>query len=155
MECIEQAAAKVLVIVPFKGIIYNLADEVEAQWAKDGMPWQLDIVNGDVSMKQRTEKFREFKTNPNLKLLLCHPRTMAHGITATDADVMIFYAPIYSNEESQQVMDRINRPGQVRKMTIFRIGATTLEWNIYAQVEGKRLNQESILEMYKKELLDI
>lgn len=155
MECIEQAAAKVLVIVPFKGIIYNLADEIEEAWAKDGLPWQLDIVNGDVPPKQRTEKFREFKTNPNLKLMLCHPRVMAHGITATDADVMIFYAPIYSNEESQQVMDRINRPGQVRKMTIFRIGATSLEWNIYAQVEGKRLNQESILEMYKKELLDL
>jgi hypothetical protein len=66
--------------------------------------------------------------------------------------MVVFYAPIYSNEESQQVMDRINRPGQKLKMTIVRIGGATLEWSIYAMVEGKRLSQESILELYKKEL---
>jgi hypothetical protein len=49
-------------------------------------------------------------------------------------------------------MDRINRPGQKLKMTIVRIGGATLEWSIYAMVEGKRLSQESILELYKKEL---
>jgi hypothetical protein len=77
---------------------------------------------------------------------------MAHGLTLTEADMVVFYAPIYSNEESQQVMDRINRPGQKLKMTIVRIGGATLEWSIYAMVEGKRLSQESILELYKKEL---
>lgn len=153
LECIEQAAAKVLIIIPFKGILYQLKDEIEKAWAADGLTWTCDFVNGDVTPKQRAEKFREFKTNPDRKALLCHPRVMAHGITATEADMMIFYAPIYSNEESQQVMDRINRPGQTRKMTIIRIAASNIEWNIYAHVEGKRLNQESMLEMYKKELL--
>lgn len=153
LECVEQAAAKVLVIVPFKGITYELQREIEAEWARESVAWQLDVVNGDVPPSRRAEIFRRFKADPDLKLLLCHPRVMAHGITATEADMMIFYAPIYSNEESQQVMDRINRPGQTRKMTIIRLGATQLEWNIYAQVEGKRLGQESILEMYRKELL--
>lgn len=155
LECIEQASAKVLVIIPFKGILYQLKDEVEAQWAKDGNGWECDFVNGDVSPKQRAEKFRWFKSDPNAKALLCHPKVMAHGITATEADLLIFYAPIYSNEESQQVMDRINRPGQTRKMTIIRMGAMNIEWNIYNQVEGKRLTQESMLEMYKKELLSL
>lgn len=152
LECVEQAEAKVLVIIPFKGILYHLKDEIEAAWAKEGNGWQCDFVNGDVTPKQRAEKFRWFKSDPAAKLLLCHPKVMAHGITATEADMMVFYAPIYSNEESQQVMDRINRPGQTRKMTIIRLGASNIEWNIYAQVEGKRLNQESMLEMYKQEL---
>lgn len=155
LECIEQAAAKVLVIVPFKGIIYQLQQEIEAQWSKDGSAWECDVVNGDVSPKNRTAIFQRFKTDPNLKMLLCHPKVMAHGITATEADMMVFYAPIYSNEESQQVMERINRPGQTRKMTIIRISASSIERNIYDQVEGKRLSQESILEMYRKELLSV
>lgn len=153
LECIEQAAAKVLIIIPFKGILYNLVEEVRAAWKRDGVTWTCDFVNGDVTPKQRAEKFRAFKSDPDFKAMLCHPKVMAHGITATEADMMIFYAPIYSNEESQQVMDRINRQGQTRKMTIIRLAATNLEWNIYAQVEGRRLNQESMLEMYRKELL--
>ena len=87
-----------------------------------------------------------------LAALLCHPQVMAHGITATEADMLIFYGPIYSNDQNQQVMERINRPGQTRKMTVVRMGASALEWAIYNVLEGKRLNQETILEMYKKEL---
>lgn len=145
MEGIEQAAAKVLVIVPFKGIIQSLHRDVSKVW-------KCDVVNGDVSRVQRTKIFQQFKSDPDLKLLLCHPRVMAHGITATDADMIIFYGPIYSNDEAQQVIERINRPGQTRKMTVLRIGASALEWGIYNMVEGKKLNQDTILELYKKEL---
>lgn len=152
LDTIEQASAKVLVIVPFKGIINSLREQVDAAWLKEGNGWECDVVNGDVAPTKRTEIFKRFRSDPSLKALLCHPKVMAHGITATEADMMIFYAPIYSNEESQQVMDRINRPGQTRKMTIVRLGAASLEWNIYAAVEGKRLNQETILDMYKREL---
>lgn len=155
LECIEQASAKVLVIVPFKGILHTLQAEIEKSWHAEGRAWTCDFVNGEVPPKQRADKFRHFKTDPDAKLLLCHPKVMAHGITATEADMLIFYAPIYSNEESQQVMERINRPGQTRKMTIIRIAASMIEWNIYDQVEGKRLSQESILEMYKRELLSV
>lgn len=152
LDTIEQAAAKVLVIVPFKGIIQRLKEQVEDAWTKEGNGWECDLVNGDVSPTKRTEIFKRFRHDPKLKALLCHPKVMAHGITATEADMMIFYAPIYSNEESQQVVDRINRPGQVRNMTIVRLGASALEWNIYAAVEGKRLNQETILDMFNQEL---
>lgn len=145
LETISQAAAKVLVIVPFKGIIQSLHEDVSKVW-------KCEIVNGDVSRVRRTELFTQFKNDPDLKLLLCHPQVMAHGITATEADMLIFYGPIYSNDQNQQVMERINRPGQTRKMTVVRMGASALEWAIYNVLEGKRLNQETILEMYKKEL---
>ena len=148
MECIEQAAAKVLVIVPFKGIIHAIDREVRKTW-------KCAVVNGDVSRVARTAIFNQFKNDPDLKVLLCHPKVMAHGITATEADMIVFYAPIYSNDEAQQVTERINRPGQTRNMTIVRIGASSVEWAIYNMVEGKRVGQESILELYKKELQGI
>jgi SNF2 family DNA or RNA helicase len=145
LECIQDAGAKVLVIVPYKGIINVLKEEVEKHYT-------CDILNGDVSRTKRTEIITRFRRETDPHVLLCHPKVMAHGLTLTEADMVVFYAPIYSNEESQQVMDRINRPGQKLKMTIVRIGGATLEWSIYAMVEGKRLSQESILELYKKEL---
>jgi SNF2 family DNA or RNA helicase len=141
LECIEQASAKVLVIVPFKGITQLLHTEVAKLHS-------CEIVNGDVTIPRRNDIFRRFKSDEDPRVLLCHPKVMAHGLTLTEADMLIFYAPIYSNEESQQVMERINRPGQTRPMTIVRIGANALEWEIYRQVEGKRVSQQSILDLY-------
>lgn len=145
LECIQDAGAKVLVIVPYKGIINVLHEELSKHHS-------CEVLNGDVSRKERSEIIGRFRRSPDPHVLLCHPKVMAHGLTLTEADMVVFYAPIYSNEESQQVMDRINRPGQKLKMTIVRIGGAALEWNIYAMVEGKRVSQESILELYKKEL---
>jgi len=143
LECIEQASAKVIVVVPFKGIIQTLAKEV-------GRHYTCAVVNGDVTPKRRNEIWAHFKHEVDPHVALCHPKVMAHGLTLTEADMIVFYGPIYSNEESQQLMERINRPGQTRPMTIIRMGANALEWEIYRQVEGKRVSQESILDLYRQ-----
>lgn len=142
LECIEQASAKVLVVVPFKGIIYELAKEV-------GKHYSVGVLNGDVSLNQRNDIIAQFKHSPDPHVLLCHPKVMSHGLNLTEADTLVFYAPIYSNDEAQQVVERFNRPGQKNKMTVIRLGAHKLEWDIYRMVEGKRVTQESILSLYK------
>lgn len=141
LECIEQASAKVLVVVPFKGIIYELEKEV-------GKHYTVGVLNGDVSLNKRNEIIAAFKHSPDPHVLLCHPKVMSHGLNLTEADTLVFYAPIYSNDESQQVVERFNRPGQKNKMTVIRLGAHKLEWDIYRMVEGKRVTQESILDLY-------
>lgn len=142
LECIEEAAAKVIVIVPFKGIIQFLEKEVSKHHS-------CAVVNGDVTPRKRDEIFRQFKQEPNPHVLLCHPKVMAHGLNLTEADTLIFYAPIYSNDEFQQVTERFNRAGQTRKMTIVKIGAHKLEWQIYDVVDRKKATQENILNLYK------
>jgi len=142
MECIEQASAKVIVVVPFKGIIKYLQRDVAKKYS-------CEVVNGDVSPTKRNEIWRRFKQETDPHTVLCHPQVMAHGLTLTEADMLIFYAPIYSNEQNQQVMERINRPGQTRPMTIIRIGCNALEWEIYRQIEGRRVSQQSILDLYQ------
>lgn len=141
LECIEQASAKALVIVPFKGITQFLYRDVSKHHA-------TAVVNGDVTIPQRNDIFRRFKQEEEPRVLLCHPKVMAHGLSLTEADMLIFYAPIYSNEESQQVVERFNRLGQTRPMTVIRLGSNALEWEIYRQVEGKRVSQQNILDLY-------
>lgn len=152
-ETIEEAAAKVLVIVPFKGIARVLCDELNAWHAKKGDGRRVALVNGDVTMKDRNTIFQDFRDDDTLTELVCHPAVMAHGLNMTQADMLIFYAPIYSNDQSGQVMDRINRPGQIRHMTICRLVANALEQGIYAMVEQKRQSQENMLALYQKEVL--
>lgn len=142
LECIEQAAAKVLVIVPFKGIIQDLAKEV-------GKHHSVAVLNGDVSPKRRDQIIKEFKTQPDPHVLLCHPKVMSHGLNLTEADMTIFYAPIYSNDEFQQVIERNNRTGQTRKMTVVKIAAHPLEWEIYKVVDNRKITQDNILNLYQ------
>lgn len=152
LEAIEQASAKVLIIVPFKGIVHALKPEIDAWHAGRGDGKRCEIVNGDVTLNERNKIFQSFRDDDDLNELVCHPKVMSHGLNMTQADMVIFYAPIYSNDQSGQVMDRINRPGQTRKMTILRIVANTLEKSIYAMLENRSQNQQNILDLYKKEL---
>lgn len=142
LEAIESASAKVLVIVPFKGIINDLAKELKKHHS-------CAVINGDVSPRVRDKIIVDFKTQADPHVLLCHPKVMAHGLNLTEADTLIFYAPIYSNDEFQQVTERFNRAGQTRKMTIIRIAAHPLEWDIYRMVDNKKLTQDNILNLYK------
>ena len=142
MDCIAEASAKVFVVVPFKGIINVLAKEVSKQYS-------VGVLNGDVSVSKRNEVIVNFKTKDDPHVLLCHPKVMSHGLNLTEADMCIFYAPIYSNDQAQQVVERFNRSGQTRPMTVIRIGGHKLEWDIYSLIESRRLGQQQMLDMYK------
>lgn len=143
LECIEQSTSKALVIVPFKGIIQSLQTEVSPRFSNE-------ILNGDVPYRQRNKIIERFKTEPDPHTLLCHPKVMAHGLNLTEADTLIFYGPIYSNDEFLQVIERFNRAGQTKKMTVIRMAAHPLEWAIYKMVDNRRLNQDNILKLYRK-----
>lgn len=142
IDAIDEASAKVIIIVPFKGIINELAIELEKRYT-------VGLLNGDVSAGARTKIIQAFKTQPDPHVLLCHPKVMAHGLNLTEADTTIFYAPIYSGDEYQQVIERFNRTGQTRHMSIVRLAAHPLEWDIYKAVDNRQITQSTILDLYK------
>lgn len=142
LEAIGEASAKVLVVAPFKGIVRALQKELEEHYS-------VGVLNGDVSAGARNQIIREFKEQADPHVLLCHPKVMSHGLNLTEADTLIFYAPIYSNDEYQQVTERFNRAGQTRKMTVVRMAAHPLEWEIYKLLDSRQSTQKSILDLYK------
>ncbi len=143
MDCIARANAKVIVIVPFKGIIKSLAKEIAKQYS-------VGVLNGDVSPGQRRKTIQDFKSGADPHVLLCHPKVMSHGLNLTEADTTIFYAPIFSNAQFQQVIERFNRAGQKNHMTLVRIGAHPLEWDYYDKTDVATKNQYDMLQLYRK-----
>lgn len=141
-ELIREAATKVIVVVPFKGIIRALQDELSKVVS-------VEMINGDVAPHHRDRIVQRFRTEADPHVLLVHPKVMAHGLTLTEAATLVFYGPIYSGEETKQIIERINRPGQRHKMTVVRMGATKLEWNIYAAAARKNLSEDTLLELYR------
>jgi SNF2 family DNA or RNA helicase len=142
LETIQGASAKVLIVAPFKGIVRSLEKELAQHYS-------VGVLNGDVPPRIRDAIIREFKSGPDPHILLCHPKVMSHGLNLTEADTLIFYAPIYSNDEYQQVLERFNRAGQVNKMTVVRMASHPLEWEIYRLLANRQSTQNSILDLYK------
>jgi len=143
LDAIRNAGAKVIVVVPFKGMVYDLASQINPHYS-------TAVINGDVPRKMRNEIITQFRSTPDPHVLLVHPKVMAHGLTLTEADTMVFYAPIYSNEEARQIVERINRPGQKRSMTVVRLGATALEWEIYGSLDKRAEGEDYLLDLYKR-----
>lgn len=141
LELIESASAKVIVVVPFKGIIRMLAPEISKHFS-------CAIVNGDVPMNRRAEIFNAFKTQLDPRVLLCHPAVMAHGLNLTEADTLIYYAPVTSSDEVAQVNERFNRTGQKNAMTIYRMSAHPIEAELYRVNDTRHGTQTSILDLY-------
>jgi hypothetical protein len=144
ITAIHEAQSKVLVIVPFKPTLRLL----QAQLTKAGI--NMGVLNGDVSVAQRRTIIQDFKSKPKDEMagLLCHPRVMAHGLNLTEADMLIFYAPIYSYDQYAQVIERFNRTGQMLKMTVLRMGAHAVEWAIYRTLDERGATQRTILDLY-------
>lgn len=142
LDAVREASAKVIVIVPFTGIIYALEQELSKHWT-------VAVLNGQVSVNQRNKIVRDFKTQADPHILLCHPQVMSHGLNLVEADTLIFYAPIYSHDQYSQVVERFNRSGQTRNMTVVRIAAHSLEWDIYRAVDNKAITQHTILSLYR------
>jgi len=145
-EIVSRANSKVIVVVPFKGAIYELLSSLQA----DGV--DVAMINGSVTIAERNRIVNAFQNTPRYRVLLAHPRVMSHGLTLTAADTMVFWGPIYSNDQALQVVERINRPGQTRPMTIYRLTGTYLESQIYKRVDGKSELGSSVVQLYREAL---
>ena len=147
LEVIAGSSTKVIVVVPFKGIVYDLADKIARGYS-------CEVINGDVSLAKRNDIINRFRNTSDPHVLLVHPKVMAHGLTLTEAATMVFYAPIFSNEETKQIIERINRPGQKNKMLIVRMYGCSLEQKIYQKTAAKAINENDLLELFKQEILE-
>lgn len=144
-QVVEQSAHKVIVFVPFTQAL----DAVAAHLAKR---WTVAKVDGRTSDTQRKKIFSDFQQQVEPRIIVAHPGTTAHGLTLTEADTTVWYAPISSLEVFEQANNRMNRPGQTRNMTVATIAATKLEENIYRALRSKKDVQGSVLNLFLGEL---
>lgn len=141
-ECIEQAAAKVIVFVPYTIMLKGLEEKLSKRWS-------IAIIDGSVSLNNRNKIFKDFQDSAAPHVLLANPEAMSHGLTLTAADTIIWYAPIHSGETYPQANARIKRPGQKRVTNIVHIFATPTERKIYSALKDKKSFQDLVLALIK------
>jgi len=141
-ELIEENDEKVIVFVPFTGVLDALAEKLRKKWS-------VAVVDGGVSAGRRTQIFRDFRLLKDPHVLVCHPRVMAHGLDLTTASLSIWYAPHRNAEDYQQANARTDGSRQKVKIDIAHIYATAEEKRAYQVLQGKAKFQDIVLELSK------
>ena len=147
-EVIESTNTKTIVFVPFKGVLRNVADQLE----KAGL--RVGVISGDVPKAKRDDVFDLFQNQPlksphGIDVLVAQPAAMSHGLTLTAASTVIWFAPVTSNEVYQQANARITRPGQKQNQLIVNIEGSVVERKVYTRLKSKQSMQGALLDIIR------
>jgi SNF2 family DNA or RNA helicase len=136
---------KVIVFVPFLHAISGVATFLAKHRHAPA------VVHGSVSRTVRDKIFTDFQTKDEPRLIVAHPGCMAHGLTLTRANTIVWYAPSPSYEIYEQANARIVRPGQKEKTYIVHLVGTGVERETYKRQEGKGKMQGMLLDMFRNQ----
>ena len=85
-------------------------------------------------------------------MLVIQPQAASHGVTLTAADTIVFWSPVMSVETYLQCIARIDRVGQVNRMTVVHLQGSEVERKMYKMLQSKIDSHEKLVSLYKAEL---
>ena len=110
------------------------------------------VIDGETPGQERVRLVDAFQRG-ELKFILGHPQTMAHGITLTYGVATIWASPTDNAEHFIQMNRRVYRNGQTANTeTLLISAADTIEVGVYDRLQGKVTKQNDLLNLI--ELLD-
>lgn len=142
LEAIDGADHKVLVFTPF---IHSM-DGIARALTNEGI--EHACVHGGTPVNQRSDIFSDFQNTGKYKVLLAHPQCLAHGITLTSANVIVWFAPVTSLEIYEQANARIRRVGQKNRQLFLHLQSTPVERKIYKLLQDNQQVQNAFLDMF-------
>lgn len=142
VDAVNSTARKVIVFAPYISTLGGISEALKT----DKIPHE--VIHGKT--KDRDRIFYEFQHENKFKVLVAHPRTMAHGLTLTEADTIIWFLPIMSYEIYEQANARIRRVGQKHKQQIIHFVASPVERRIYSLLRGKQTMQDKFLSLLEE-----
>jgi SNF2 family DNA or RNA helicase len=147
-EVIAEASHKVLVFVPYRHAIEIVTEALR----KEGI--NTEVINGSVPVRKRTEIFENFQTTPNPKVLVIQPQAAAHGVTLTEANVVVWFSPITSVETYLQANARVHRAGQHNPCTVVHLQGSPVEKKMYKMLQSKVDIHVKMIDLYKNVIED-
>ena len=146
-EVIDESSKKVLVFVPFKHAISVLSKKLSSDKISNA------IIQGDVSVGNRTTIFKAFQEQEDPQVLIIQPAAAAHGVTLTAANTVVWWGPTSSLETYAQANARVHRAGQSHKCTVVQLQGSLIEKHVYHLLDSKIDVHSQIVNLYNK-LLD-
>ena len=145
LDIVEANDRKCIVFAPFKHVLKGIGDYL----GKSEIDYA--VVSGDTPPKERSDIFTAFQSSNKYRVLVAHPQCMAHGLTLTAANCVIWYAPITSLEIFEQANARITRFGQHHRQQVIMLQSTKVEKKIYTSLRHKQDIQNKLLDMFTED----
>jgi hypothetical protein len=144
VKSIREAKQKVLVFAPFRHALAGISQRLTLEGIEHG------IVQGGVSGTKRAAIFKRFKNKDDgMGVILAHPRSMAHGLTLTIADTIVWFGPLFDLEIFEQANGRIRRFGQKNPQHFIYLQGSPAERKIYAMLRSRAAFQSNLLGLFK------
>jgi SNF2 family DNA or RNA helicase len=143
VDAINATDRKVLVFAPFKHALEGISQALTSEGIDHA------TVSGDTAPAKRAQIFNLFQNSTKYRVILAHPQCLAHGITLTAADTVIWFAPVTSLEIYDQANHRIRRVGQQHKQLVLHLQSTPVEKKIYRMLQGKQKVQNKLLALFE------
>lgn len=94
--------------------------------------------------KDKDDSINRFKNN-QVRYLIAHPKSAAHGLTFINCSAMVFYSLDYSYETHAQARDRIHRIGQKKScLYIYIVAQDTIDEELLKVLNRKQSLQEAV-----------
>ena len=146
MEVIDETEHKVIIFVPYRHTIQLVSRYLTDHHISN------QVIQGDVSATQRANIINQFQTMEEPRVLVIQPQAASHGVTLTAANTVVFWSPVMSVETYLQCIARMDRVGQVNKMTVVHLQGSEVERKMYAMLQGKVDLHTKLVDLYREEL---
>lgn len=139
---IDSSEKKVIVFTPYRHSVNTLFKFLSKKY-------DTAAIHGGIPKNKRDKIFAYFQHANRFRILIAHPGTMAHGLTLTAANTIVWFLPPPSLEVYEQANARTPRPGQTHKTHIIHIQATPIETHVYKTIERRGNVQRELLSMFQ------
>lgn len=146
-DIVEQNEQPVLIYTMFRSTVRVLLDYFE----KNNIV--AEGITSDTSVDERTAIFDNIQSGKT-KVMVAVAQTVAHGITLTNSDTIVWVTPPMSFETYDQANGRIYRKGQKRKCTIYHIYQDWISRMLIKRLQERTSLQNTLLEILEKKDID-
>lgn len=141
VDVVQSGNNKTIVYVPYKHALAGVVERLTA----DGI--SVEMIDGETPPKERDRIFNAFQKHDDPVVLAAHPKCVAHGVTLTRADTIVWFGPMASSEIYEQANARIRRVGQKFKQLFLHFWSTPMERRIYSLLTKKIIQQDDLLKL--------
>lgn len=137
----EVEYSPLIVAAPFIHTINRLERDLLSRKSR------VAVIIGSTAPSARREIVERFQRK-ELDFLICHPETLAHGVTLTASHTVCWFGPLYDLELYAQLNDRIFRFGQTGQPLVVEFCSTEAESRVYASLRNKERLAVKFLDLF-------
>lgn len=139
-EIMQSGDHKALIWIQYKWEARRLAKMLQKKYG-------ARILNSQVSAAKKDSRIDRFREDPERRILICHPQSVAHGLTLNEAQYSVYYSLSHNFEEYYQSSRRNYRAGQTKPVFEYHlIASDTVDQSIFTCLQAKQNVQEAIVE---------